>query len=43
VGLIPAGAILAMRPEALWLAATLMLLQFLIENIVVRTSDFPAF
>ena len=36
VGLIVAGVILWIHPEGLWLAATLMLLQFIIEMIVVR-------
>jgi uncharacterized membrane protein YccC len=36
VGLVLAGAILLMHPQGLWLAATLMLLQFLIEIFVVR-------
>jgi uncharacterized membrane protein YccC len=36
VGLALAGAVLAARPEGLWLLATLMLLQFVIEMTVVR-------
>lgn len=36
VGLVLAGAILTAHPSGLWLAATLMLLQFVIEMTVVR-------
>lgn len=36
VGLILTGVILALHPAGLWLAATLMLLQFVIEMCVVR-------
>jgi len=36
VGLLLAGAILAFHPEGLWLAATMMALQFTIEMLVVR-------
>lgn len=36
VGLLLAGVILAVHPEGLWLAATMMILQFIIEMIVVR-------
>lgn len=36
VGLVLAGAILAAHPGGLWLAATLMLLQFVIEMSVIR-------
>lgn len=35
-GLIVAGVILAFHPQGIWLAATLMALQFVIEMIVVR-------
>jgi uncharacterized membrane protein YccC len=36
VGLLLAGAILFLQPEGLWIAATLMVLQFTIEMIVIR-------
>lgn len=36
VGLLLAGAILAIHPEGLWLVLTLMLLQFVIEICVIR-------
>ncbi|WP_210162795.1 FUSC family protein [Kaistia adipata] len=36
VGLLLAGAILTVHPEGLWLAATMMALQFTIEMLVVR-------
>lgn len=36
VGLLLAGAILFLQPQGLWLAATLMTLQFVIEMIVIR-------
>lgn len=36
IGLILAGVILALYPKGLWLVATLMLIQFIIEMLVVR-------
>ncbi len=36
VGLVLAGAILSLHPEGLWLAATMMVLQFTIEMLVLR-------
>lgn len=36
IGLVLAGVILAAHPEGLWLVATLMLVQFIIEMLVVR-------